>query len=510
MADLFRRKTVMILALALTLVLTLVVLAFDTELQARMGDRYWVIGLAIIGSVLLVLAGYVWDRSMIQRLREINQTARQRGAVVAEVEPSLMADLVDDDAPRDQDEIIGLARQIERMAQTLQKVEASYRGIVEDQIDLICRYRADGKLTFANSAMARHWGRKRSELIGQRFPLFELGYPKRDFQGHLPETASFEVSLPVADGEAKTFLWTHRAIKSSQGEILEFQAVGHDISARKEAEATLVRAKEAAESADRAKSEFLSVVSQEIRTPISGVLGFAKLLRESHLTPDQREYVELIHNSGASLEAMIADILDLSSLEAGKIEIENRPFPLHECVRSVHEQYGGKARTAGLTLEVRIDPGVPETVNGDEARLRQVLANLVSNAIKFTERGTITVNLTCIRGDDVVGTNRRRLRLFFAVMDTGIGIPAERLGELFRPFGQVHVPTPRRRGGTGLGLAISKRLCELMGGAISVESRAGEGSTFRFSLALDYEKAERTATAVAGTSSGLATNPGMA
>ena len=503
MVALFRRKSFMILALAASLAATLVAISLDTDLQARLGDRYWGVGLSIIGSVLLVLAGYVWDRSMLERLRQINDTAKQQGTVVAEVAPTLL-EVQEDEAPREHDEIIGLARRIEQMAQALQKVEASYRGIVEDQVDLICRYRADGKLTFANSAMARFIGKKRSELLGQRFHLFDLGYPTRDFQGNLPDNSTFEVTGPGSDGETKTFLWTHRAIKSAAGETLEFQAVGHDITARKEAEATLLRAKEAAESADRAKSEFLTVVSQEIRTPISGVLSFAKLLRETPLTPDQREYVELIHNSGTTLEAMIADILDLSSLEAGKIEIENRAFPLRETVQQVHQHFVPRARTAGLDLDLRIDNSVPEIVNGDEHRLRQVLTNLVSNAIKFTERGSIGISLTCIRGDDIVGTNRRRLRLFFAVTDTGIGIPAERLGELFRPFGQVHAPSPRRRGGTGLGLAISKRLCELMGGAISVESRAGEGSTFRFSVALDYEQTETAPAAVSLATSNLA------
>ena len=479
----------MILALAFSLALALIALSIDTDLRERLGQSYWVVGLAITGSILLVLAGYVWDRTLIERLRQINEAARQKAEIVAEPAPDLDPEL--EASGPGHDEIIGLARQIERMAQSLQKVEASYRGIVEDQVDLICRYRADdGRLTFVNAAMARFFGKKRQELVGQRLPLLDLGYPKRDSQGAIPETSSFELDLNDTLGRTVSLLWTNRAIKSNTGETLEYQAVGHDITLRREAEATLVRAKEAAESADRAKSEFLAVVSHEIRTPINGIIGFTKLLRETSLTSDQREYVEMIQNSGATLESLITDILDLSRIEAGRIEISHSPFALRDCVQEVIARFLPKARAAGLELEVRIDPGVPVIVNGDEARIRQILSNLLGNAIKFTERGSIAVTLTCIRGDDIPGTDRRRLRLFFAVNDTGIGIAADKLRALFKPFSQVDTSSTRRRGGTGLGLVIAKRLCELMGGAISVESREGEGSTFRFSLALDYEKGD--------------------
>lgn len=488
MADLFRRKTFMILALAISLALTLVALSLDSDLRERLGQSYWVVGLAMIGCILLVLAGYVWDRTLIERLRQINEAARQQAAAASEAEAA-DKDAIDDAEPG-HDEIIGLARQIERMAQSLQKVEASYRGIVEDQIDLICRYRADdGRVTFVNGAMARFLGKSRQELLGQRLPLLDQGFAKHD-RGSEGDTSSFEMDLTDAKGRSTSLLWTHRAIKSASGELLEYQAVGHDITVRREAEAALIRAKEAAESADRAKSEFLAVVSHEIKTPINGIIGFTKLLRETSLTSDQREYVEMIHNSGATLESLIADILDLSRIEAGRIDISNSPFALRDCVHDVIAQFQPRAQAAGLALEARIDPGVPVIVNGDEVRTRQILSNLVGNAIKFTERGSVTVTLTCIRGDDIPGTGRRRLRLFFAVTDTGIGIAADKLPALFKPFSQVDTSSTRRRGGTGLGLVISKRLCELMGGAISVESREGEGSTFRFSLALDYEKGD--------------------
>ncbi len=492
MGDFFRRKTAMILALAFSLAVTLIVLAFDSDLRDRLGTTYWLLGLAIIGSILLVLAGYVWDRTLMDRLREIKRTAGEQAKAAVEPDhPAAESALIDeDDFPQEQDEIIGLARQIERMAQSLQKVEASYRGIVEDQVDLICRYKPDGTLTFVNAAYARFFGKPRSALRGQRFPLIELGYPKRDFQGNLPDKASFEVDLDGAGGDIASFLWTHRAIKSQSGDLLEYQAVGHDIGARKAAEAALVRAKESAESADRAKSEFLAVVSHEIRTPINAVIGFAKLLRETELSSDQLEYVTNIHQSGVTLETLIADILDVSRLEAGQIEVKQTPFALRDCMQEVQNHFGPTARNAGLDFVLKIDPSVPVIVNGDQARLRQVLMNIVGNAFKFTERGRIGVNVSCARGESIPGSDLRHLRLFVAVTDTGIGIPEERVKDLFKPFSQLDSSSTRRRGGTGLGLVISKRLCELMGGAISVDSTLGQGSTFRFSFALTYQKGD--------------------
>jgi PAS domain S-box-containing protein len=482
-----RRKTVLIFALAFALLISLGAIILQESVQEKLGQAYYVICLSIIGCILVLLAGYTWDRTLVRQIRDIGSTARTQAQIDADDTP------VDpDETASGHDEIVGLARQIERMAQSLQKTEASYRAIVEDQLDLICRYRADGKLTFVNGAYLRFFGKKRAELIGQRFTLHELGLPARDFQGELPESASFEHELSSADGRRITHVWTHRAIKDSDGRVMEFQAVGHDITVRKEAEAALVRAKDAAESADRAKSEFLAIVSHEIRTPINGVIGFTKLLRETPLNSDQRGFVDMISTSGLTLEALISDILDMSKIEAGKIEIDHTPYALRRSVEEVITFFTPKARAAGLTLHTNIDADVPPVVNGDPNRLRQILVNLVGNAIKFTERGHITVTVSCGRGGNLEDNTRREVRLFFGVSDTGIGIPAEKISQLFRPFSQVDTSASRRRGGTGLGLIISKRLCELMGGAISVESEAGRGSTFRFTILSDYDRSVDT------------------
>jgi PAS domain S-box-containing protein len=472
------RKSLLLLTLAASLMVGLAALVIkvlqDDELRERLDTTYYVLGLSIIGTVLLVLSGYVWDQGVMQRLRSLQKTT---GVAVAE-DPNASGE-------PDHDEIIGLARNIERMAQALQKTEASYRGIVEDQVDLICRYRLDGKLTFVNSAYAIAFGRKRNELVGQAFPLFTQGAAI----GSEPYT--FERELDFPDGRRRWLMWTQRPIKDDSGNTLEFQAVGHDITLRKEAEAALLHAKEAAEAADRAKSEFLAIVSHEIRTPINGVIGFAQILADSPLSPEQREQVAIIKSSGQALEKLIADILDLSKIEAGKIEIESAPFGLHKCVEEVIAFFQPRARQAALTLSANLDQDVPAIVNSDESRLRQILTNLIGNALKFTEQGSITIHVSCMRGEPVsMRDTRRALRLFFSVADTGIGIPADKIQKLFKPFSQVDTSSERRRSGTGLGLIISKRLCELMGGSISVDSKPGEGTTFRFSILTDYEKGD--------------------
>jgi len=461
------RKTILILSLSLSLVAALIAMAAQEDLRERLGDTYWVIGFAIIGCVLLVLSGYVWDRSLLSRVRFLRQTAT-------------VEDDEDANESGDPDEIIGLARKIERMAKSLQNVEASYRGIVEDQVDLICRYRTDGRLTFVNGAYARAFGRRRTELVGSAFPFFV------DASIASGPAAGFERELERADGTRAWLQWTQRAIKDSFGETVEYQAVGHDVSSRREAEAALLRAKDAAENADKAKSEFLTMVSHEIRTPINGVIGFARLLSDTPLTAAQREHVAMIHSSGMALEKLIGDILDLSKIEAGKVEIEHVSFSPEKCAEEVCAFFVDQARSAAIKLDFRLDPGVPTLVNGDENRVRQILFNLMGNALKFTERGSITLQLSCSRGEPAEGGAVRAARLYFAVSDTGVGIPADQLSSLFQPFTQVDPSVRRRRNGTGLGLLISKRLCELMGGTISAESSLGEGSTFRFSILTDY------------------------
>ena len=228
--------------------------------------------------------------------------------------------------------------------------------------------------------------------------------------------------------------------------------------------------------------------------PIHGIIGFAQGLAESPLTPEQRQQVEIIKSSGQALEKLIGDILDLSKIEAGKIEIVSAPFAPAKSVEEVVTFFQPRARAASLVLSAGVDADVPPMVNGDEARLRQILNNLIGNALNFTERGHITIHVSAMRGEPLSQRKTRRaVRLFFAVSDTGIGIPAEKMSGLFKPFSQIDPSPDHRRNGTGLGLVISRRLCELMGGTMSVDSKPGEGSTFRFSLLADYDRGDTPA-----------------
>jgi signal transduction histidine kinase/CheY-like chemotaxis protein len=364
----------------------------------------------------------------------------------------------------------------------IKEAEERAKTFFEAQDDVIVRRNSDGAITYVNDAYCALAGRDRASLLTTTFALTEIerGEPKLLADG----IRAYDQKIAAPNG-VHWIAWREVTLRGEGGG--EAQSVGRDITDRMEAERTLGEARDQAETANRAKSRFLAMVSHEIRTPLNGILGMADLLRDTTLSAEQTAYLKAVKMSGETLLTLIDEILDFSKIEAGRLELAARPFAFEPFVEEVVELLSPRAQAKGLEICCYVDERLPARVIGDPARLRQVLFNLASNAIKFTEQGGVSI---------IVEPTEQADEIAISVRDTGIGISAEDRSRIFLEFEQADSGSTRKHGGTGLGLTISKRIVEIMGGSIALESAPGEGSTFRVAIPLPRsgEKDEPTLT----------------
>ena len=345
----------------------------------------------------------------------------------------------------------------------------------------------EGKILSVNNEAARLWGYEVKNLLGQSVDcLFsEPGFFQEACEQNSSHTTVTYVEAEAISRHGRRFPAEVAFDRAEvDGEVL-YTLAGRDITERREYENRLLEAKEMAEVGNRTKSEFLANMSHEIRTPMNGVIGMTGLLMETELNPTQHEYVETLRTSGESLLAIINDILDFSKIEAGRLTLNQFPFDLRSCVEEALDLLAPKAREKHLDLVHIIDEDLPTSLIGDDQRLRQVILNLAGNAVKFTEKGEICLEVTgrALPPIEDAETEAGDLwEISFAVKDTGIGIPHEKMDLLFKVFSQIDSTATRSQGVTGLGLVISELLVQLMGGSVSVTSEVGHGSTFLFTI----------------------------
>jgi len=448
-------------------------------------ERWYIVAYTAIGIFLCVLIILIVMRRNLSPLSELASQAEGIGRT----EDPLGHVRVDAGG-----EIGALASSFNAMLERLADRETALRetmeelrklhNAVEHSSAVVVITDRSGNIEYVNPKFVEVTGYERDEVSGKT--------PRILKSGELPQEAYDALWATITSGEEWQGVFHNRKkngelywaaasispLKDATGSITYFVGVQEDITAVKIFEQELKDAKEAAEAANRAKSDFLASMSHEIRTPMNAITGMAELLLEGPLDDEQRRYVTTLRNAGDNLLNIINDILDISKIEAGYLELHEAVFDIREIVEAVCDTIAIRVREKGLTLDCKIGANVPRWFSGDAGRLRQVLLNLVGNAVKFTEEGGITIT---VEADGESGGNAL---LTFSISDTGIGIPQDKIPHIFEKFTQADSSTTRRYGGTGLGLTISRRLVELMGGHIWVTSIVGSGSTFSFTASL--------------------------
>jgi len=380
--------------------------------------------------------------------------------------------------------LIRISKASDELNQSLREIE--FQKYALDQHSIVSVADRSGKILYTNDKFTEISQYPREELIGQDHRVLNSGYHPSSFFKEMWQTIGHG---EVWQGEVKnrrkdgSFYWVDSTIvpfMDEDGKPIRYVSIRSDITERKQAEADMLRAKVIAEEASQAKSDFLANMSHEIRTPMNGIIGMTELALDTELNEEQREFIGLVKTSADSLLTIVNDILDFSKIEAGKMGIEDIEFCPQDMLSQTVRSTALRAHQKGLELLLDIDPAIPQRLIGDPGRLRQIILNLIGNAIKFTDQGEIVVRASLREGD----AEARHVSLRISVSDTGIGIPADKQQAIFESFSQADTSTTRKYGGTGLGLTISTRLVELMQGHIRVESEAGKGSTFHVEVSL--------------------------
>ncbi|MGL1921328.1 MAG: ATP-binding protein [Hyphomicrobiales bacterium] len=452
--------------LAFNLIVSIVIFCFAIYIKYFLGISFDILLLTAIIHAIGFMGINIYGREFVNRQRRIDRLSTQKMAEIA----------------------VDLEQNVDELSVKkwdLEQSEKRYRGLVNSQSDVIIRQNIQGKYTYVNSVFCEIFDMPRSEVLNRRKIIPVVDGDKSSIFPEVtqPPYKVQRVQLIQTRFGLKWYSWEEQAIFDKNRRITEIQSIGRDITASKAAEKEIEVARDHAQAANRAKSMFLATMSHEIRTPMNGVLGMANLLMDTDLTAEQQNYADAIKTSGESLLSLINEILDYSKIEAGKLALSPHKFDVHKLIQNVTELLSSRTLAKNIEIASRIDPTVPQYLVGDEKRIRQVLVNLLGNAIKFTEYGGVSVEVEA-NNEDIDNAGDVICDLKFVIKDTGIGISQENQIKIFGEFEQADGTHSRKFEGTGLGLSISQKIIKMMGGTIEVASILGKGSCFTYNLLL--------------------------